>query len=104
MQQQSNDEIMAALLGIPDIHVLSLEEGEAGLGVVVETNDESALCAACATPAVPSVRRSVEFDSAKPFFGRPLHLTWQARGWSCENPACQTGTFHEKADWRFSAA
>lgn len=95
---------MATLLGIPDVHVLSLEEDETGLRVTVETKGEVALCPSCETPAAPSAARPIEFDSAKPFFGRPLHLTWQARGWSCENPACQTGTFYEKADWRFSAA
>lgn len=95
---------MAALLGIPDVHVLSLEESEGGLRLVVETKDEGALCAACARPAAPSGRRTVELDSAKPFLGRMLHLVWQTRSWSCENPACPTGTFFEEADWPFSPA
>lgn len=95
---------MEALLGIPEVHVLSLEEDEAGLRLVIETKDEAALCALCGRPAVPAGRRQVEFDSAKPFFGRALHLVWQTRAWSCHNPACPTETFAEEATWRFSAA
>lgn len=102
--QQSEHEMMAALLGIPDVHVLSLEESESGLRVEVETKDATALCAACGKPAVAAGRRTVELDSMKPMFGRMLHLVWQTRSWSCENPACATGTFFEEANWPFSAA
>ncbi|MGH9298253.1 MAG: hypothetical protein ACRDZP_09825 [Acidimicrobiales bacterium] len=76
---------------------------EAGLRVVVETKREPELCASCGQPAASAPGRPVEFDSEKPFFGRPLHLVWQTHGWSCENPDCPTGTFFEKAEWRFSA-
>ena len=94
--------MMEALLGIPNVHVLSLEEDKAGLRVVVETKEESALCPSCSQPAVPAGRRLVELDSAKPFFGRALHLTWRTRGWSCSNRAYSTGMFFEPADWPFS--
>lgn len=104
MQRQSEDEIFEAPRGIPDVHALSVDEDEAGLRVVAETTITEAVCAECGQPAVATGRRAVELDSAKPFMGRTLHLTWQTRGWSCPNPACATGTFYEKAEWHFSAA
>lgn len=96
--------MLEAMLGIPHVHALSLEEDEAGLRIVVETTITEAVCAECGQPAVAVRRRAVELDSAKPFMGRPLHLTWQTRGWSCQNPDCPTGTFYEQADWPFSGA
>jgi hypothetical protein len=102
--RQSEDEIMAGLLGIPNVHVISLEETKAGLRVVVETKDDSAPCPMCDKEAKPTGRRPVELDSEKPFLGRHIHLTWQTRGYRCENPACSTGTFYEEANWPFSVA
>jgi transposase len=102
--RNDEDEIFEALLGIPDVHVISLEENEAGLRVVVETATEEARCLQCSRPAVAAGRRVVELDSEKPFFGRSMHLVWQTRGWSCPNPDCPTDTFFEEASWRFSAA
>jgi hypothetical protein len=102
-KRQSEDQIFEALLGIPNVHPLSVDEDETGLRVEVETTITEAVCPQCGQPAVATGRRAVELDSAKPFRGRPFHLTWQTRGWSCQNPACATGEFFEKADWQFSA-
>jgi transposase len=96
-------EMVEMLLGIPDVRVLALVEDNTGLWVEIETTPEDANCASCGQPAVPDGRRVVDMKSCQPMFGRPLALSWQARGWRCENTACPVGLFFEETDWRFSA-
>lgn len=97
------DEMLEVMLGIPGVRVLAVAEDEAGLVVEVETAGVDGLCSSCGEAAEPAGRRVVELDSRQPFFGRPLHLRWNTRGWRCPNPSCSVSTFFEPAAWRFSA-
>jgi hypothetical protein len=97
------NEMLEVMLGIPGVQVLGVAEDEAGLRVEVETVSPDMVCSSCGEPAEPVGRRVVELDSRQPFFGRPLHLSWNTRGWRCVNPACSVSTFFEPAAWRFSA-
>src|SRR5262249_22193734 len=92
----------ALLVGLPDVHVLAVEDDEGvPLRVHVETTVELVGCASCGTRATLKDRRSVVLvDLAA--FGRPAVLVWHKRRWSCPDTDCDTQTFTE-VDARIAA-
>ena len=94
-------EMVEILLGIPDVRVLDIVEGDDGMWVEIETTVPEN-CPSCRKPATETERRAVEMESRTPFFGRPFSLSWKTRGYRCENPGCPVGSFFEEAEWQFA--
>lgn len=94
-RESDPDRIAAMMIGFPDAHVLSVDEDEGGLWVEVETCDDVAQCPTCGTRATPEETRVVDREGL-PVFGRPLHLSWKARGWRCPRTECPTEMWFEE--------
>lgn len=87
---------MAALmLGLPDVHVLKVEEDSLGLRVEVETAADVAHCPSCGEPAAPRDRRTVQ-RVGLPVFGRTPLITWRVRGWQCTTSDCSADSWFEE--------
>lgn len=72
-----------------------VEDGDE-LVVVIETaNDVPVGCVSCGTRARAKDRRRVRLRDA-PIAGRPVHLAWHKRVWSCPEPDCSAKTWTEQ--------
>ena len=85
------------LVGLTGVRVVAVAAGRRLLTVTVESPPGPMGCPACGVVAVSHGRRThVVIDT--PCFGRPVRLRWRKRTWSCPEPACDVGTFTERAD------
>jgi transposase len=87
-----------ALLGVPGVHVLSVERQPERLVLTVETDADVGGCPACGVVAVGHGRRVHEAGDA-PCFGTPTRVRWRKRLWRCPEPSCPLGTFSEQHDF-----
>ena len=87
---------MAALmLGLPDVHVLKVEEDSMVRRVEMETAADVAHCPSCGDLAAPRDRRTVQ-QVGRPVFGRTPLITWKVRGWQCTTSNCPTDSWFEE--------
>lgn len=87
---------LAYLIGLCDVTFLGLDPGEVTL-VHVETARRSVGCAECGTVALMKERSVVDLVDL-PVFGRPTHLVWHKRRWSCPDHDCPRGSWTEEDD------
>ncbi len=85
-----------ALLGLEDMHVLSVDRSRADrITVVVETGDTAGWCPGCGAAAKAHNRRTVTAHDA-PLLGFPLVLRWRKRIYRCRERQCARSTFSEE--------
>lgn len=84
-----------ALLGVPGVHVTSVDEAANGLIVHVETDQTFNGCPDCGVVAVGHGRRRIRLHDI-PCFGRPARLIWAKRLWRCPDEHCPRKVFSEK--------
>ena len=85
------------LVGLTGVRVVAVDADARWLTVTVESPPGVMGCPSCGVVAVSHGRRThVLIDT--PCFGRPVRLLWRKRTWSCPEPACDVGTFTERAD------
>jgi len=58
--ETDQNRMAALMLGLPDVHVLKVEEDSLGLRVEVETAADVAHCPRCGEPATPRDPRTVQ--------------------------------------------
>jgi transposase len=81
------------LVGLPDVHVLGVEDPPGGrLRVHVESLVDQAWCRACGCRAAVKDRAAVDLVDL-PCFGRPTRLVWHKHRWSCREGACPAGSW-----------
>ncbi len=84
------------LVGLPGLHVVSVDRGEAGLRIEVETSpDEVMGCPACGVVTHRHGRQQVELIDA-PCFAVAVTLVWRKRRWLCPEPTCEVVSFMEQ--------
>jgi transposase len=85
------------LLGLPDMRVLGVAEGDDELVVTVETIAQRAWCPTCGVRAEAQDRstRSVRDLSC---FGRPVRLDVRRRRWRCRERMCAARTWTEDVE------
>lgn len=79
----------ALLVGLPDVTVLAVEDGEGPLRVHVEVPVVVMGCAGCGTRARVKERPVVELVDL-PAFGRPARLVWRKHRFWCPDSDCET--------------
>jgi transposase len=83
----------ALLVGLPDVHVLAVEDVPgAPIVVVVESRLESAWCRECGCRAQVKDRPLVSLADL-PCFGRPARLMWRKHRWCCPAAECPAGSW-----------
>lgn len=81
------------LVGLPDVHVIAVEDRPDGPIVVhIEARLEQAWCAECGTRAGVKERPVVELVDL-PCFGRPARLAWRKHRLCCREPLCPAGSW-----------
>ncbi|MGA7205456.1 MAG: ISL3 family transposase [Specibacter sp.] len=83
-----------ALLDVPGIHVVAVENTAREQIISVETDQILAGCPVCGVVAIGHGRRVVRLHDT-PAHGRPVRLDWSKRIWRCADPDCPAGTFTE---------
>ena len=82
----------ALLVGLPDVRVLGVEDGDGPLRIHVEVPVGVMGCAQCGTRARVKERPVVELVDL-PCFGRPTRLVWRKHRWSCPDADCPAGSW-----------
>ncbi len=82
------------LVGLPDVTVLEVGEGEV-LRITVETRRERPVCVGCGGAVKVKDRADVEHADL-PCFGRRAVLVWRKRRWECAE-RCGSSSFTETA-------
>ncbi len=90
------------LVGLHDVHVLSVVENEGRLTVVIEQPQRLTACRSCGSLATVKDRDRLELGDL-PAFGQPVSLVWVKRRWSCPAALCPTGSWTEQ-DPRIAAS
>jgi hypothetical protein len=85
------------LLGLPDMRVLGVAEGDGELVVTVETTAERAWCPACGVRA-QAQDRSIRSVRDRSCFGRPVRLEVDRRRWRCRERLCSMKTWTEEVE------
>ena len=85
-----------ALLGMAGFAVLSQEEIEGELWLLVETERRPTGCPGCGVRAVGHGRSTVQVRDL-PMGGRPVRLVWRKRRWRCRDIDCETKSFTESS-------
>jgi transposase len=81
------------LVGLPDVHVIAVEDRPDGPIVVhIEARLEQTWCAECGTRAGVKERPVVELVDL-PCFGRPARLAWRKHRLCCREPLCPAGSW-----------
>lgn len=84
------------LVGLPGLHVVSVERAETGLRVEVESSPDQVVgCPVCGVIAHAHGRQWVEMIDA-PCFAVPVRLWWRKRRWLCPEPVCPVISFMEQ--------
>jgi transposase len=78
------------LVGLPDVNVLGVEEGDV-FTVVIETRDRPT-CLGCGGRPRVKDRDPVSLVDL-PVFGRPSRLLWRKHRWRCVNDECAMNTW-----------
>jgi len=91
---ESNPTRMCELLvGLPEVHVLGVEDDEGALVVVhVESRRDQVQCPSCGARGQLKDRSAVELVDL-PAFGRAARLVWHKQRWRCANASCPVGSW-----------
>lgn len=76
------------LVGLEGLHVIAVDLDEGSLVVTVESPPGPAGCRGCGVVATSHGRREHALVDV-PAFGRPVHLVWRKRTWTCGEPSCE---------------
>lgn len=82
------------LLGIPDVHVETVERTAALLSITVSTPWQLMGCPTCGVVAPSRGRRRRELHDVPGLV--PVRVLWRQRVWRCPDPDCPKGTFVEQ--------
>lgn len=85
-----------AMLGIPGVRVLAIEELPVGLCVEIEAAEVEARCPSCGTVAEPEERGTVELGEHSAM-GQAIRVVWLRRQWRCSASGC-AGRWVEEDD------
>jgi len=84
------------LVGLPDVNVIEVIEGDEQLVVTIATRGPRPGCAGCG--GVVSVKDRADVSLADlPCFGRSTILVWRKVRWLCRSQRCAVGSFTEQA-------
>ena len=90
------------LVGLPEVNVLGIEDGQPALEIHVECRTERPGCPTCGVLAHLKDQRIVTLVDL-PCFGRCTRLLWHKRRWRCPDPDCASGSWTEE-DHRIAAS
>jgi transposase len=85
-----------ALLGMDGFAVLSQDEMDGELWLLLETERRPTGCPGCGVRATGHGRRVIQVRDL-PMGGRPVRLVWRKRRWRCRDGDCETKTFNESS-------
>ena len=89
------------LVGLPGLHVISVQEVAGSRGLLLQVQVESPAraegCRVCGVVMHSRGRRVVRLIDT-PCFGRPVELLWRKRTWRCEEARCAAGLVTEQDD------
>jgi len=71
------------LIGLPDITVIGVDDGDGPVRVHVESRAPRPACAGCGSPVWVKDRPVVELVDLA-CFGRPARLVWHKHRWWCQ--------------------
>lgn len=80
------------LIGLPDITVIGVDDGDGPVRVHVESRAPRPACAGCGSPVWVKDRPVVELVDLA-CFGRPARLVWHKHRWWCPGELCPVGSF-----------
>jgi transposase len=85
-------EILAALVGLKDVHVLHYERRGPDVELMVEQSPGVVHCPACDHPVQVKERPVVHYVDL-PVYGTPMTLAWKKHRMVCMNPRCPKRSF-----------
>ena len=83
------------LLGLPGLHLISVDRARTGFLLEVESCDPVAGCPGCGVIAAGHGRIVTSMIDA-PWADRPVRIRWRKRRWICREEACPVVTFVEQ--------
>jgi transposase len=83
------------LLGLPGLHLISVDRARTGFLLEVESCDPVAGCPGCGAIAAGHGRIVTSMIDA-PWADRPVRIRWRKRRWICREEACPVVTFVEQ--------
>jgi transposase len=93
----NGNDVGATLLGLEGFRVLTCEEDDGELYVLVETTAEVVGCPDCGVRAKIKERPRVQVRDVA-VAGRAMRLVWRKRRWCCPDPGCERGSWRERCE------
>jgi transposase len=91
------DTYATKLLGLEEMGVIRVEDGEAGPIVHVATAEEAArACPSCGVISTRRKDRRVTTPRHLPYGGRTVSIRWHKSRWYCVEPRCPRTSFTEQ--------